>query len=74
MMSDIGHIGLALAMAEIGDLICALAGGRMPFVPRPSKPASTEVSTDRDFTSNGDAYIPRGDARRGDGSGEDREA
>ena len=56
--SSSGYIGLVPSTTIIGDRVCVLSGGRMPYVLRPSHKKTGEHSGDSpEYTFVGDAYV-----------------
>ena len=57
-ISSSGYIGLVPSATMIGDRICVLSGGRMPYVLRPChKKTGEDVSDSLEYTFIGDAYV-----------------
>lgn len=59
-VSEKGYIGLAPKDAQVGDQICVLAGGKMPFVLREVKEASKKkfkTSSEPEWNILGDTYV-----------------
>ncbi|KAI0850028.1 HET-domain-containing protein [Daldinia vernicosa] len=60
-LSKRGYMGLAPKNAKSGDMICVLAGGRLPFILRSAERVSEQtkigLGTESQYTIVGDAYL-----------------
>ncbi|OLN86060.1 Heterokaryon incompatibility protein 6, OR allele 6 [Colletotrichum chlorophyti] len=61
-ISKLGYIGLAPAAARVGDKVCVLAGGKMPFIVRDLErsgqtPRTSTFKTETNCRLIGDAYV-----------------
>lgn len=60
-VSKNGYIGLAPPHAEVGDMICVLAGGKMPFIVRALEKSKANSKSSKELETHGrllgDAYV-----------------